>query len=104
MEGYRLRRRVVRLCRWSPQTGEFTSAYDFFLPDTIGLYQTLRRAGHEPSLLIGPWAHSSRQMLQFDMREALAWFRAHLLSDRSGLRSLPVRCDPLQHFRFCCLV
>jgi uncharacterized protein len=69
----------------------FGGWYDFFLPDTIGLYQTLRRAGHEPYLLIGPWAHSSRQLVQFDTREALAWFRAHLLGDRSGLRSLPVR-------------
>lgn len=65
--------------------------YDFFLPDILQLYSTLRDCGHEPQLLIGPWAHGSPQVLQHDAREALAWFRAHLLNDPSGLRSLPVR-------------
>jgi putative CocE/NonD family hydrolase len=68
----------------------FGGWYDFSLPDMLGLYQTLRRAGQNPYLLIGPWSHSSRQMVQFDTREALMWFRAHLLGDRSGLRSSPV--------------
>jgi putative CocE/NonD family hydrolase len=65
--------------------------YDFFLPDIVKLYSTLRYCGHEPQLIIGPWAHGSAQVLQYDAREALAWFRAHLLNDQSGLRSLPVR-------------
>jgi putative CocE/NonD family hydrolase len=68
----------------------FGGWYDFFLPDIVGLYTTLQHAGHKPQLIIGPWAHSSWQVLQHDAREALTWFRAHILNDHSGLRSLPV--------------
>jgi len=68
----------------------FSGWYAFFLPDIIGLYQELRRGGGEPFLLIGPWAHSSWQLLRYDTKEALSWFRAHLLGDRSRLRSSPV--------------
>ena len=64
--------------------------YDFFLPDIVGLYTTLHKAGRRPSLIIGPWAHSSGQVLRHDAREALIWFRSHLLNDHSGLRSSPV--------------
>jgi len=64
--------------------------YDIFLPDTIGLFQTLRRAGREAHLVIGPWIHADLGWMGFAAREALAWFRAHLLGDRSGLRELPV--------------
>lgn len=65
--------------------------YDIFLPDTIGLYQAQRRAGLKPSLVIGPWTHAAFGWMSLSMGEALAWFRAHLLGDRSGLREKPVR-------------
>ena len=65
--------------------------YDIFLPDTIGLYQTQRRAGLNPYLIIGPWTHADPKTMSTAMNESLAWFRAHLLGDRSGLREKPVR-------------
>ncbi len=65
--------------------------YDIFLPDTIGLYQAQRRAGLQPALVIGPWTHTDLKIMSTGMSEALAWFRAHLLGDRSGLREKPVR-------------
>ena len=68
----------------------FSGWYDFFLPDVVRLYEELRRAGRQPHLIVGPWAHGSWQVIQHDVREALPWLRAHLLGDRSGLRDLPV--------------
>jgi putative CocE/NonD family hydrolase len=65
--------------------------YDLFLPQTIRDYLALVRAGREPYLTIGPWAHTDMRYMGVSLREALAWFRAHLLGDRSGLREMPVR-------------
>ena len=65
--------------------------YDVFLPDTIGLYQVQRRTGLKPALIIGPWTHTDFRAMSLALGEALAWFRAHLLGDRSGLREKPVR-------------
>ncbi|WP_437290981.1 CocE/NonD family hydrolase [Sorangium sp. So ce406] len=65
--------------------------YDVFLPQTLADYQRLRGAGRSPHLTIGPWTHNDRSWLSVAMRESIAWFRAHLLGDRSGLRDLPVR-------------
>ena len=69
----------------------FSGWYDFFLPDVVRLYEALRRSGRQPHLIIGPWAHGSWQLTSYDMREALPWFRGHLLGDPSGLRQQPVR-------------
>lgn len=65
--------------------------YDIFLTDTIGLYQCLRSAGQNPYLVIGPWTHTALGGMAAGARESLAWFRAHLLGERSGLREKPVR-------------
>lgn len=65
--------------------------YDIFLPQQIEDYERLRRAGHNPYLTIGPWAHTSTDVFGEGNRQALAWLRAHLLGDSRGLRAAPVR-------------
>jgi putative CocE/NonD family hydrolase len=65
--------------------------YDFMLPSLLRDYQALAQAGHRPYLTIGPWTHFDTGVSMLGMREAVAWFRAHLLGDRSRLRSSPVR-------------
>jgi putative CocE/NonD family hydrolase len=65
--------------------------YDLFLPQTIRDYLALVRAGRQPYLTIGPWSHADLRYMGVSLREALAWFRAHLLGDRTGLREMPVR-------------
>lgn len=65
--------------------------YDIFLPWMLRDYRSLREAGRQPYLTIGPWAHSSFGLIKASLHETLAWFRAYLLGDRSRLRQLPVR-------------
>ena len=65
--------------------------YDIFLPQTIRDYRTLVEAGRNPYLIIGPWTHTDLRYFGLMVKDVLAWFRAQLLGDRSGLRELPVR-------------
>ncbi|WP_433231568.1 CocE/NonD family hydrolase [Actinomadura formosensis] len=65
--------------------------YDVFLPWEIKDYLALRSAGHAPYLTIGPWWHTDARHGLPGIRESLAWFRAHLQGDPSGLRPDPVR-------------
>jgi putative CocE/NonD family hydrolase len=65
--------------------------FDFFLPNFLRDYQTMAQAGREPYLTIGPWTHFDSALQFTGMREGLAWLRAHLLGDRSGVRQMPVR-------------
>ncbi len=65
--------------------------YDIFLPWQLRDYRTLRDAGRQPYLLIGPWAHATPEGLFSGVREALSWFKAYLGDDRSQLRTAPVR-------------
>jgi putative CocE/NonD family hydrolase len=65
--------------------------YDVYLPQTIGAYLALKEAGGQPYLTIGPWPHADMESVAVTIRESIAWCRAHLLGDRSGLRDLPVR-------------
>jgi putative CocE/NonD family hydrolase len=65
--------------------------YDFFLPLQLRDYAALRASGHEPYLTIGPWRHADQAALGTWITESLAWLRAHLAGDRSGLRAEPVR-------------
>lgn len=83
---------------FSETVGDVTAAvnmvggwYDIFLPWMLRDYHALRAAGKQPYLTIGPWAHSSFELINFSLRESLAWFRAYLLDDRSQLRQSPVR-------------
>jgi putative CocE/NonD family hydrolase len=69
----------------------FGGWYDIFLPDILDQYSALRRAGRAPRLVVGPWIHASLGLMADSTREGLAWFRAHLRGDRSGLSEKPVR-------------
>ncbi|GAA1671621.1 hypothetical protein GCM10009733_081080 [Nonomuraea maheshkhaliensis] len=64
---------------------------DIALPALLRDYQALRKAGREPYLTIGPWQHWDAELSMAALRESLAWLRAHLLKDESGLRAAPVR-------------
>jgi len=65
--------------------------YDVFLPWQLRDYGRLRRAGQQPRLTIGPWYHVDPRQVSAAGADALAWFRAHLLGDSSGLLAGPVR-------------
>ncbi|WP_327103946.1 CocE/NonD family hydrolase [Nonomuraea glycinis] len=83
---------------FSPRVGEVEAAvtmlggwYDVFLPWQLKDYLALRAAGRRPYLTIGPWWHVDARHGRVSLAESLAWFRAHLLGDASGLREQPVR-------------
>ncbi|MEW9528121.1 CocE/NonD family hydrolase [Microbispora sp. NPDC049125] len=65
--------------------------YDVFLPWQLKDYAAMRAAGRRPYLTIGPWYHADIRHGRAANADALAWFRAHLLGDPSGLREAPVR-------------
>jgi putative CocE/NonD family hydrolase len=65
--------------------------YDILLPQTLREYTTLKTADRQPYLTIGPWPHTDMALTTYALRETIAWFRALLLDDRSGLREQPVR-------------
>ncbi|GAA3976873.1 CocE/NonD family hydrolase [Actinomadura viridis] len=65
--------------------------YDVFLPWQVKDYLALRAAGQRPYLTIGPWWHTDARHGLVSFRDSLAWFRAHLHGDFSGLRPAPVR-------------
>lgn len=65
--------------------------YDVFLPWQLKDYAAMRAAGRRPYLTIGPWQHTDVRHGRAANNDALAWFRAHLLGDPSGLRAAPVR-------------
>jgi putative CocE/NonD family hydrolase len=64
--------------------------YDIFLPWMVEDFLALRRAGRAPQLIIGPWAHTSVGLKRAELREGIAWLRAHLLGDDRLLRPSPV--------------
>jgi putative CocE/NonD family hydrolase len=83
---------------YSARVGEVTAPiylmagwYDLFLDWQLKDYKALRAAGRQPFLLIGPWVHGDFASMPVMTRESLAWLRAYLTGDQSGLRELPVR-------------
>ncbi|MFK8845350.1 CocE/NonD family hydrolase [Streptomyces sp. Ac-502] len=74
-------------------TSLITGWHDVCLDQTLQQYDRLRRAGCETSLLVGPWTHNSAMQQGWPdvFAETLAWLRAHLCDDASGLRETPVR-------------
>ncbi|MGP3977717.1 CocE/NonD family hydrolase [Streptomyces sp. 8N114] len=70
-----------------------TGWHDALVDQTFEQYARLRQAGCETALLVGPWTHTSalQQGWPQVFAESLAWLRAHLRDDRSGLRPTPVR-------------
>jgi uncharacterized protein len=65
--------------------------HDIFLPLQLRDYAALRTTGREPHLTIGPWRHADNAAAAAWLADSVAWLRAHLLGDRSGLRGQPVR-------------
>lgn len=65
--------------------------YDIFLPWLLEDFQSLRAAGREPQLVVGPWTHMAPDLAAFSLREGIAWMRAQLLGDRRMLAAAPVR-------------
>lgn len=74
-------------------TSLITGWHDALVDQTFEQYDRLRRAGCETALLVGPWTHTSalQQGWPEVFAESLAWLRAHLYGDPSGLRPTRVR-------------
>ncbi|WDT58241.1 CocE/NonD family hydrolase [Streptomyces sp. G7(2002)] len=74
-------------------TSVITGWHDVLADQNLRQFARLRRAGGESSLLVGPWTHTSalQQGWPEVFSESLAWLRAHLCGDRTGLRPTPVR-------------
>jgi putative CocE/NonD family hydrolase len=64
---------------------------DMFLPWLLADHAALRRAGRPDQLIVGPWAHTSPDLMGASLRAALAWLRAHLLADHRLLDPAPVK-------------
>ena len=65
--------------------------YDYYLRGLLRDYATLKAAGRQPYLTIGPWWHSHPGELMAGLREGLAWFEVHLQGEGRPLRQKPVR-------------
>ncbi|MFJ3659384.1 CocE/NonD family hydrolase [Streptomyces sp. NPDC090119] len=74
-------------------TSLITGWHDALADQTFEQYARLRRAGCEAALLVGPWTHASalQQGWPEVFAESLAWLRAHICADPSGLRPTAVR-------------
>lgn len=64
--------------------------HDLFLREQLADYQTLRAAGKQPSLTIGPWHHTSQDLGAYSVRTALTWFDAHLKGEKEKVSAHPV--------------
>ncbi|HEY1511543.1 MAG TPA: CocE/NonD family hydrolase [Solirubrobacteraceae bacterium] len=65
--------------------------YDIFLPWMLEDFRSLRDAGREPQLLIGPWTHTDPRLVAAGTREGIAWLRARLLGDDRLVRPSNIR-------------
>ncbi|NSC25372.1 CocE/NonD family hydrolase [Streptomyces albus subsp. chlorinus] len=79
--------------RLAVPTALLTGWHDALSDQTLEQYGRLRRAGCETALLVGPWTHTSALQRGWPevFTESLAWLRAHLCADPSGLRPTRVR-------------
>jgi len=65
--------------------------YDIFLPWMLEDFRALRDAGHDGQLVIGPWTHTSPELIAAGARDGLAWLRSRLLGDDRLVSPAPVR-------------
>ncbi|MFH9421906.1 CocE/NonD family hydrolase [Streptomyces sp. NPDC017529] len=79
--------------RLTVPTSLVTGWHDVCLDQTLRQYERLRGAGCDAALLVGPWTHNSAMQQGWPevFAESLAWLRAHLCGDPSGLREERVR-------------
>jgi putative CocE/NonD family hydrolase len=82
---------TARLAQVSAPVHLIGGWYDVLFPQTLACYHSLKEAGRNPYFTIGPWTHGAAGLQPVMMKETLAWCRAHLLNDRSGMRVQPVR-------------
>jgi putative CocE/NonD family hydrolase len=89
-DGASLARAAERL---SVPTSLISGWHDALADQTFEQYARLRRAGCDTALLVGPWTHTSalQQGWPEVFAESLAWLRAHLYAEPSGLRPTRVR-------------
>jgi putative CocE/NonD family hydrolase len=64
--------------------------YDYYLRGLLADYRSLRIAGRNPYLTIGPWNHANAKGMMTGLRQGIDWFDAHLKGD-DRLRKKPVR-------------
>ncbi len=55
-----------------------TGWYDIFLPLQLADYRTLRDAGREVRVTVGPWKHADPAVARESFRDALDWFATHI--------------------------
>ncbi|MFT2019986.1 CocE/NonD family hydrolase [Streptomyces sp. 796.1] len=79
--------------RLAVPTSLITGWHDVLGDQTFEQYRRLRAAGCPTTLLVGPWTHTSalQQGWSEVFTESLAWLRAHLCADPTGLRPTRVR-------------
>jgi putative CocE/NonD family hydrolase len=65
--------------------------YDFMLRELLLDYQTLKEAGRNPYLTIGPWWHVHPGGFLENLRAGINWFDVQLKGNKSRLRPHPVR-------------
>ncbi len=65
--------------------------HDLYLREILDTYTTLKSAGKNPYLTIGPWHHAQLRPNLMGISSGLAWFDAHLKNDFTRLRNKPVR-------------
>ncbi|MGI5426528.1 CocE/NonD family hydrolase [Streptomyces sp. CA-179760] len=89
-DGASLARAAERL---SVPTSLVSGWHDALADQTFEQYARLRAAGCDTALLVGPWTHTSAMQQGWPevFAESLAWLRAHLCGDASGLRPTRVR-------------
>ncbi len=64
--------------------------YDIFIDEMLRDYSTLKAAGRNPYLTIGPWTHGLSPTFE-SVREAIPWFATHLKGAPATLRPHAVR-------------
>lgn len=67
--------------------------YDFMIDQLLADYATLVAAGHRPYLTVSATTHITGGHEADNPVETLAWMRAELLGDRSGIRARPVAIE-----------
>ncbi|MEM7800690.1 MAG: CocE/NonD family hydrolase [Chloroflexota bacterium] len=65
--------------------------HDFFIRGQLEDYHTLKAAGQNPYLTIGPWTHLENGSTGAQIRDAVDWFDVHLKGAANRLRKLTVR-------------
>jgi hypothetical protein len=65
--------------------------FDIFLPWQMQDFIALRQAGCESRITIGPWRHTDTEMMDAGMRDAIDWFKRHLLGNNTVRQPKPVK-------------